>query len=96
MARSRKKTPITANTCSESAKKFKVLEHRRERRKARQALQNAPEEVFPPHPKEYGNEWDSPRDGKHWFGNLNRNTQRYFLGMIVKSDPEYYKKLLRK
>jgi hypothetical protein len=27
-------------------------------------------EEYLPHSKEYGNEWASPRDGKHWFGDL--------------------------
>lgn len=43
-------------------KKFRTQENKRRRRKDR-ALLRAGEEVMS-HPKRYGNEWDSPRDGK--------------------------------
>lgn len=61
MSRSRRKTPIVGMTTSRSNKSYRVNEHRAERRKARVAVQVGDE---PPHPKEYGDEWNSPRDGK--------------------------------
>lgn len=51
-----------ASDCGQ--KKFKQLEHRRERRAVKQC--DFLSEVFP-HPKQFGNEWDSPRDGKYRF-----------------------------
>ena len=65
---------------STAQKKFKQKEHRKERRAVNQAktLENIP------HPKEYGNEWSSPRDGKMWFGNCKRTW------------PEDYPKWMRK
>lgn len=66
MSRSFKKVPImgVGGTCT-AQKKFKQKEHRKERRAVNQAvdLENIP------HPKEFGNEWASPRDGKLYFGN---------------------------
>ena len=96
MARSRKRTPISGVTCSESNKKFKQQEHRRERRAVRQGLLKCLEDEYLPHPKHYGNEWSSPRDGKMWFGDLNTYTYRSFLGFNIEIDKEYYSRLLRK
>lgn len=62
MSRSRKKKPITGMTLAESEKKFKQQEHQRERAAVRTALA-ADKEVLP-HPKEYGDPWDGPKDGK--------------------------------
>lgn len=45
-------------------KEFKQKEHRKERHAVRQALVSDKEI---PSPKQFGNEWDSPRDGKAWF-----------------------------
>jgi hypothetical protein len=65
MSRSRKKTPIHGNTCTESDKPYKVQEHRRERRAVRSRLLD--DESLPPSPKEFGNPWKSGKDGKsHW------------------------------
>lgn len=50
---------------STAQKKFKQQEHKRERRAANQAL----DKESLASPKKFGNEWDSPRDGKMWFGN---------------------------
>lgn len=66
MSRSKRKTPIGGMTTSTAQKKFKEQEHRAERSKVRQDLKQNKEIL--PHPKEYGNEWASPRDGKQWFG----------------------------
>ncbi len=61
MSRSRRKTPISGLTTVGSNKSFKLDEHRAERCKVRVAVRVGDEL---PHPKEYGNEWKSPRDGK--------------------------------
>lgn len=65
MSRSRKKTPIFGH-CSESDKPFKILEHRRERRRVKAQLSCERE---PDHPKMFGNPWASCKDGKvYWAG----------------------------
>lgn len=63
MSRSRKKTPVCGFTGAESDKPFKEAEHRRERRKAKVALASGREV---PHPKEFGDEWNSAKDGKEY------------------------------
>lgn len=62
MARSRKKRPITGITGAESNKEFKQIEHQRERSRVRDALKTGKEVL--PHSKEFGDPWDSPKDGK--------------------------------
>ena len=62
MSRSRKKKPITGITLAESDKEFKRQEHQRERSRVRDALKTDKEVL--PHPKEFGDPWDSPKDGK--------------------------------
>lgn len=75
MSRSRRKTPISSICSSAGQKKFKKYEHKAERKKVKMLLRIGEEEL--PHPKEYGNEWSSPRDGKSYFGNLkNQHTKR--------------------
>jgi len=61
MSRSRRKTPIRGN-CGDSDKPFKRVEHRRERRAVKVALAASED---PPHPKVFGNPWDSCKDGKY-------------------------------
>lgn len=80
MTNSYKKTPIVSVASCSSNKKFKEFEHRKERKKIKMILviQNVLgklEEVqeLLPHPKQYGNEWDSPRDGKLYFGDWKNN-----------------------
>lgn len=73
MSRSYRKTPIVGASCSRSNKRFKQYEHRAERKKIKQLLALGIENL--PHPKEYGNEWDSPRDGKNWFGDLDHELE---------------------
>ena len=74
MARSRRHVPISAVTCCESNKPFKKQEHGRERSKVKMMLHMGFEDYALPHPKHYGNEWASPRDGKEYFGDLARPT----------------------
>jgi hypothetical protein len=67
MSRSRKKRPITGITTSETEKQFKQQEHSRERAAVRDALQT--EKELLPHPKEFGNRWKGPKDGRtDWAG----------------------------
>ena len=68
MSRSYKRNAITGNTMAESDKSFKRQEHRRERARVRTALMSADdfEEVILPDPKEFGNEWKAPKDGKQY------------------------------
>jgi len=67
MSRSRKKHPITGITTAETEKEFKQQEHRRERAAVRDALQT--EKELLPHPKEFGNRWSGPKDGRtDWTG----------------------------
>lgn len=61
MSRSQKKTPISGITTAASDKAFKVAEHRRERRASKTDLGEGHE---PPHPKAFGNPWNSEKDGK--------------------------------
>lgn len=64
MSRSIKKTPIFGIATPVSDKPFKQSEHRRERRAARIALRLEKElqSRF-----EYGNPWNTPKDGKRWW-----------------------------
>lgn len=66
MGKSIKKNPSGGNGSSKTQKKFKVYEHKAERKLVKQLLRKDLYEILP-HPKEYGNEWASPRDGKQWF-----------------------------
>lgn len=68
MSRSRKKTPIAGHTKSESDKPFKVQEHKRERRVVKHILTSAVDHdsIVLPDKEQYGNEWESPKDGKRW------------------------------
>jgi len=68
MTRSRKKTPVVAVTSAASDKRFKVIEHQRERAAVRHALEKGAE---PPCPKAYGNPWKAPKDGKLYVGDRN-------------------------
>jgi hypothetical protein len=62
MSRSRKKVPITGITCAETDKPFKQQEHQRERSRVRDALKT--EKELLPDPKQFGNPWAAPKDGK--------------------------------
>ena len=65
MTRSRKKLPITGTTTAASDKPYKVAEHRRERRTARQIVSGAQDDTDPRlHSENYGDPWRSPKDGK--------------------------------
>lgn len=65
MSRSRKKHPITGFTTADSDKSFKQQEHSRERAAIRDALRTDKEVL--PHPKGFGDPWDSEKDGKlYW------------------------------
>lgn len=81
MSKSFKKTPVQGICSSRAQKHFKQSEHRAERSAVKIKLKMEDYDNLP-HPKIYGNEWASPRDGKMWFGNL--------------SDHEDYVKWMRK
>jgi len=68
MSRSVRHTPIMSLCVIKAGnvKKFKISEHRSERRTVRALIASGKYDLFP-HPKEYGNEWSSPRDGKQYF-----------------------------
>ena len=73
MGKSYKKKPGGGNCSSRRQKEFKVQEHQAERKIVRQQLTVAKalplDAIDPdlPHPKEFGNEWSSPRDGKQYW-----------------------------
>lgn len=52
-------------------KSWKQKEHRAERKLVKDLLSIGKWEYIP-HPKEYGNEWCSPRDGKMYYGSCDR------------------------
>lgn len=102
MSRSRRKTPISGYTTSESNKPFKQQEHRRERRHVNCMLTVGKYDDMPHH-KKYGNEWASPRDGKGWwgdykYGGLNSHWiwARQDRDEHIRECKEFYKKLMRK
>jgi len=77
MSRSYKKTKIFSYCKSETQKRFKVSEHQAERSNVRIKLKTCKDYdnlVFSP--KEYGNEWASPRDGKHYWENATKKDMR--------------------
>jgi hypothetical protein len=63
MSRSRRRSKVFGITTAKSEKQYKATEHRRERRAVRIALR---EDRKLPEPKEFGNPWNGPRDGK-WY-----------------------------
>lgn len=68
MTRSFKKNPVIGHTTAETEKKFKQQEHQRERKRVNDALKVDPEKEVLPAPKEFGNPWAGPKDGKHYLG----------------------------
>ena len=77
MSRSRKNTPIVGNTLAESDKKFKTQEHKKERRNTKHKLNIEwyDEDLLFSSKKEYGSDWNSDKDGKHWMTGPNK--ERY-------------------
>ncbi len=75
MSRSRKKHPIIGMTTAETEKQFKQQEHSRERAAVRDALRTDKEIL--PHPKEFGDPWDGPKDGKRiWTDDMRKAKQK--------------------
>ena len=62
MSRSRRKTPIIAMSCRETEKQFKKQEHGKFRAKVRSVDLEAD-------PREFGNPWAGPKDGKQYIAN---------------------------
>lgn len=72
MSRSYRHTPIMGIAGTKSQKEFKKKEHRKERKTVNNKLVSGYWDL--PDPREYGNEWASPRDGKiHFFDNKYRD-----------------------
>lgn len=84
MTRSYRKSKISSNGSTVGQKLFRNKENRASRRLTHQTLAeigvqtiNAPEELVEglegklPIPKDFGNEWASPRDGKHYWDDMN-------------------------
>lgn len=69
MSRSFKSTPIGGFASCHSMKEFRQSENRSERRRVKHVITAQHWDALP-HKKEYQNEWDSPRDGKYWFGDI--------------------------
>lgn len=67
MSRSFRKTPITGMTLSDSEKVFKVNEHQRERTRVKQTLVTFLDDTVLPAPKQFGNPWAGPKDGKTYW-----------------------------
>jgi hypothetical protein len=65
MSRSRRHTPVTGITKSESDKRDKVLAHRRQRRRVRTALASGHVEVTTR--RQAGDVWSFAKDGKQRF-----------------------------
>lgn len=82
MSRSFRKTKIFSMTSgggrSGTQKKFKIYEHQAERTNVKMKLRSCDdfEELILPSPKEYGNEWASPRDGKSYWENATKKDMR--------------------
>jgi hypothetical protein len=64
MSRSRWRTKIFGITSTRSEKQYKAAQHRSERRAVRIALRQRRKL---PQPKEFGNPWNGPRDGKMYW-----------------------------
>jgi hypothetical protein len=65
MSGSRRKLPIFGHTTSSTEKWFKRQERKALRRRQKVCDQEGRQE---PHPKEYGDPWCGPKDGKSWWG----------------------------
>ncbi len=74
MSRSRRKTPIFGMTTNDSEKDFKQQEHQRERAAVRTALQSDADLL--PDPKEFGNPWAGPKDGKNYWKDAKPSNMR--------------------
>lgn len=67
MSRSRKRTPVVAWSGAESDRRFKQIEHRRERAAVHDALHN---DRDLPSSRRYGDPVAGPKDGKVYAPNL--------------------------
>lgn len=67
MSRSRRKTPIIGICGAGSQAWFRSMSWGRQRAEVRDRLITENWDIMP-HPWSYGDEWDSPRDGKQYIG----------------------------
>ena len=65
MSRSYRRTPITGLSGSE--KIYKVLAHQQERHSVKQILVSFLDDTLLPAPKQFGNPWGGPKDGKSYW-----------------------------
>lgn len=84
MSRSRKKTPKSGYTTSDSEKEEKKIASRKFRRAVRDAIYH--EREMPQMKEIWDSEYDGSKDGKAWLPNWN----------CVKEDPEELKRFIRK
>lgn len=76
MSRSYRHFPVIGMTGKGSEKTYKALAHRSERRAVRALLWKYLCGDCLPHPKEFGNPWGGPKDGKQWLRNKNSKWMR--------------------
>lgn len=78
MSRSFRRIKIFANCARRKQKMFKKNEHQRERTITRISLKKAKDydNMVLPTPKDFGNEWASPRDGKHYWSDASKKDMR--------------------
>lgn len=74
MSRSFKHHPGGGVASSRGQKLYRSQENKAHRRQVRKRIQQLNFDM--PHPKEYGNEWSSPRDGKCYWVNHDKKWMR--------------------
>ena len=95
MSRSRKHTPITGNTTARSEKEFKRSTNRALRRSEHMRTHAAlvtdddPEYLAP---KEKGDPWGGPKDGKHYFSPKMAEDAAARWGTLVPEPHEFWVK----
>ena len=78
MSRSYRHTQIFSHCSNGAQKRFKKYEHQAERTNVKIALKLCKDydNMVLPSPKDYGNEWISPRDGKFYWKNAGEKDMR--------------------
>lgn len=78
MSRSYRHTKVFSNTSGGGQKRFRQYEHQAERTNVKITLKTCDDydNLLLPSPKEYGNEWSSPRDGKHFWSKATEKDMR--------------------
>lgn len=97
MARSRRKSPCTGITTSDTEKWWKRQENRRYRRAVKQALARGDDPL--PLWKQYCNPWLGPKDGRIWWGSEYEFCHPTYAIWVIDTPEERrtrYRKLMRK